>query len=460
MTDFRMPSLGADMDFGRVVNWRAAAGDRVTRGAVIVEVETDKGTFEVESPAGGVIGELIVAQGDRVPVGAVLATITPDGQPAATPSPGAPAPAPAAPAPVPVPAAPPVMAPADAMARAVPPSAAVRASPAARRAAAERGVDLTTVRGKGPDGVVTLADVEQAVAPGVPTTLERPAGAPRASPLARKMADTLGIDLATLTGTGAAGMITKSDVERAAAAPAAAAPQPSAPAATGAPTGDQAQAAMRRAIAAAVSRSKREIPHYYLSTDIDLGHAMAWLAAENLRRPVADRLLPSVLLLKSVATALRRFPALNGFWVDGAFRPGGGIHLGVAISLRSGGLIAPAILDADSKSLGDLMRAVRDLVQRARSGGLRGSEMTEPTITVTSLGDQGVTTVFGVIYPPQVAIVGFGKITERAWAENGMLAARPAVTVTLAADHRTTDGHYGGLFLAEVSGLLQTPEAL
>jgi pyruvate dehydrogenase E2 component (dihydrolipoamide acetyltransferase) len=158
---------------------------------------------------------------------------------------------------------------------------------------------------------------------------------------------------------------------------------------------------MRQAIAAAVARSNREIPHYYLSTDIDTSRAIAWLQRENLTRPVPDRMLPAVLLLKSVATALRQSPELNGFWVDGAFRPSASIHLGVAISLRGGGLVAPAIHDADHRSIDELMRALRDLVQRARSGALRSSEVMDPTITVTNLGDQGVRTVFGVIYPPQ-----------------------------------------------------------
>jgi pyruvate dehydrogenase E2 component (dihydrolipoamide acetyltransferase) len=184
------------------------------------------------------------------------------------------------------------------------------------------------------------------------------------------------------------------------------------------------------------------------------------MEAENARRPVTERLLPSALTVKATASALARYRELNGFWIDGVFRPGEGIHIGVAVSLRGGGLIAPAIRDADKKGLDEVMAALRDLVARARGGGLRASEMTDATITITSLGDQGVTTVIGVIYPPQVAIVGFGKITERAWATGGTVSARRAVTVTLAADHRATDGHYGGLFLAEFERLLQAPETL
>ena len=220
------------------------------------------------------------------------------------------------------------------------------------------------------------------------------------------------------------------------------------------------QAAMRRAIAAAMARSKREIPHYYLGTQIDMSRAMAWLQAENLKRTVNERLLYSVLLLKAVALALREFPELNGFWVDGAFKPGEGIHVGVAISLRLGGLVAPAIHDVDKKSLSEIMVSLRDLVKRVRAGVLRSSEIADATITVTSLGEQGVETVFGVIYPPQVALVGFGKIVERPWAAGGMVGARPVIMASLSGDHRASDGHRGGLFLAALDRLLQEPEKL
>jgi len=217
---------------------------------------------------------------------------------------------------------------------------------------------------------------------------------------------------------------------------------------------------MRRAIGAAVARSKREIPHYYLASEINVRRAFAWLEEGNRTRAVEERLLPAVLLLKAVAVALREVPELNGFWIDDAFRPGEGIHLGVAISIRGGGLIAPAIHGVDKKSLGELMAALRDLVQRTRAGTLRSSEVSDPTLTVTNLGDQGVESVFGVIYPPQVALVGFGRIVERPWAEGGLLGVRPVLTATLSADHRASDGHRGGLFLAALARLLQEPEKL
>jgi pyruvate dehydrogenase E2 component (dihydrolipoamide acetyltransferase) len=217
---------------------------------------------------------------------------------------------------------------------------------------------------------------------------------------------------------------------------------------------------MRKAIAAAMARSKREIPHYYLTQRVDLRRPLAWLEAANCERPPTERLLPAVLFLKATALALRKAPELNGFWQNEAFLPGAGIHVGWAIALRGGGLIAPAIHDADQQSLGELMTALRDLVQRARTGCLRSSELTDPTLTVTSLGERGAETVIGVSYPPQVALVGFGRIVERPWAVDGALAVRPVVSLSLAADHRASDGHRGGLLLAEIERLLQEPEAL
>jgi pyruvate dehydrogenase E2 component (dihydrolipoamide acetyltransferase) len=217
---------------------------------------------------------------------------------------------------------------------------------------------------------------------------------------------------------------------------------------------------MRRTIAALMARSKREIPHYYLGQHIDLTRALAWLDEVNAGRPPGERLLPAALLVKATALACRAHPALNGFFVDGELREAEHVHPGVAIALRGGGLVAPAIHDADGLGLDALMAALRDLTGRARAGRLRGSEMTDATITVTSLGDRGVETVYGVIHPPQVALVGFGKVTERAWAAGGMVGAHPVVHATLAADHRAGDGHTGGRFLADIDRRLQEPQEL
>jgi len=287
----------------------------------------------------------------------------------------------------------------------------------------------------------------------VPPVAPAPAGRVRISPLAKKLAAELGVDPSTVEGTGPGGAITGEDIERAAASARAAA--------LAAPRAEfDREARMRQTIGAAMARSKREIPHFYLATTVDMDRAMRWLAEENLRRSVTDRLLYGVLLIKAAALALREVPELNAVWRGGQCLQSNAIHVGVAISLRQGGVVAPALHQADRQSLDDLMQNFRDLVQRARSGGLRSSELSDPTITVTSLGEQGVESVFGIIYPPQVAIVGFGKIVERPWSVEGRIVSRQVMTATLSADHRVTDGHRGGLFLAAVDRLLREPGRL
>jgi pyruvate dehydrogenase E2 component (dihydrolipoamide acetyltransferase) len=217
---------------------------------------------------------------------------------------------------------------------------------------------------------------------------------------------------------------------------------------------------MRQAIAAAMSRSNREIPHYYLETEIDLSRPLQWLEAENRQRSIRERILPVVLLVKAAAKALRDVPELNGYWLDNQLQIQPDIHIGFAVALREGGLIAPALHGVDQLSLPALMAVIGDLIDRTRTGRLRGSEMTDATISVTNLGDRGARTAFGVIYPPQVALVAFGRIMERPWAEGGMLGVRRCVTATLAADHRATDGHCGSQFLEALNRHLQQPEGL
>ena len=209
-----------------------------------------------------------------------------------------------------------------------------------------------------------------------------------------------------------------------------------------------------------MSRSKREIPHYSLTQSVDLDAALTWMAERNRSLPVTRRLLPAALLLRATALAVAEAPALNGFWVDDDFVPGSGVHLGVAVSLRGGGLVAPAIHDADRLGVVELMAALKDLALRVRAGTLRGSELSDPTITVTNLGDQGVESVHGVIHPPQVALVGFGQVQRRPWAVDGLIGVRPLVVATLAADHRATDGFTGARLLDRIDRLLQRPEEL
>ncbi|MDO8720141.1 MAG: dihydrolipoamide acetyltransferase family protein [Polaromonas sp.] len=369
MIEFKLPSLGADMDEGTLLTWAVKPGDSVKRGQVVAVVDTSKAAVDVEIWHDGVVHELLVQPGEKVPVGTVLATLLAPGEVAATQH--------------------------------------------------------------APEPEKVTAATRHAV-----------------SPSARKRARELGIDPDTLSGTGAQGSVTLADIE---AASAAAAP----------PAAPDRQKEMRKAIAAAMSRSKREIPHYYLSETIPMANALAWLQQRNEGLPITGRILPAVLLLKAVAVALKRTPELNGFYRDGQFQPSSAVHAGVAISLRGGGLVAPALHDIGAKPLEQLMRELADLVKRARTGSLRSSEMSDPTLTVTNLGEQGVETVFGVIYPPQVALVGFGSMATRPWVDaEGALVVMPTVTASLAADHRVSDGHRGALFLAELCALLQQPEAL
>jgi pyruvate dehydrogenase E2 component (dihydrolipoamide acetyltransferase) len=409
VSDFLMPALGADMTDGTLVEWLIKPGDRVKRGDVVAVVETQKGAIEVEIFDEGIVSELVAPVGTQVAVGGLLARI---GEPAA-PRPEAPAPA-------------------------VPPEAATR-----RPAVAAPTLRPTTQL------------------PGVrPPAIPAAHGA-KVTPAARRRAAELGIDPAAIAGTGVDGSVSVADVENAVAYRRTE-PQASATVVTPTParrtTFDP--ALMRKAIAAAMTRSNREIPHYYLSHTVDLGAALAWLEAFNAAQQVPDRLLPAVLLLKASALALREVPQLNGTCVEDVFQPGSGIHVGWAISLRGGGLVAPAIRDTDARPLAELMAAMRDLVQRARTGGLRSSEIGSPTVTVTSLGERGAESVTGIIYPPQVAIIGFGSISIRPWVVAGRVEARPLVTVSLAADHRVTDGHIGARLLNVIERLLQEPQKL
>jgi pyruvate dehydrogenase E2 component (dihydrolipoamide acetyltransferase) len=392
MIEFKLPALGADMDKGKLLEWRVKPGDAVKRGDIVAVVDTSKVAVDVEIWSDGTVFELIAEPGVTIPVGTVMATLLAPGETAEA---------------------------AEAERRARPATLAVPV--------------LAVV----PAGAGPVAAVPVPAAPG-----ERR----RVSPVARRRAAELGIDAEVVAGSGPHGSVTLEDVEQAAAT------------AKAAPADKQAE--MRRAIAAAMSRSKREIPHYYLSEPVPLQAAMNWLAAENAKRPLTERLLLAALFLKAVALACEKYSDMNGFYRDGRFQPGLSVHAGVAVSLRQGGLIAPAIHDAQKKSLTQLMQDLTDLVKRTRAGSLRSSEMSDPTITVTNLGDQGVDAVYGVIYPPQVALVGFGRVEERACVVDGGLRIIPAVTASLAADHRVSDGHRGALFLAEIHRLLQQPETL
>jgi len=391
-----MPSLGADMEAGKLVEWLVKPGDSVHRGDVVAVVETQKGAIEIEIFQDGVVHDLLADLGRELPVGAPLATVVAEGEAvpetAETTTPEAPAPA-TEPEPEPAHADAAATAPASPP-PAAPPAAdgALRVSPAARQLAAEKGVDLSPLKGSGPGGAIVLSDVEDATA-GKP--------AKKTSPMEE----------------------------------------------------------MRKAIAAAMTRSKRTIPHFYLTETIDIDDAIGFLDTHNETAPPDERILLGAVLVRAATLAAAKVKDLNGHYLDDkGFVPSDMVNPGVAIALRGGGLVAPALMDAGAMSLAETMAGMRDLVTRARAGRLRGSEMTQGTITVSSLGETGAEAMSGVIFPPQVALVGIGAPKLRPWVVDGAVVPRRVLSVTVSADHRVSDGRQVARFIAEFARCVQTPE--
>jgi len=429
MSVFKMPSLGADMEAGKLVEWLVKPGDKVTKGDVIAVVETHKGAIEIEVFEAGVVESLEVELDETVPVGTPLAQI----RSAADPSPVNESPTPAA------------------------------DKPAAQKAAPPRVQQQDSAQPARPDDEQSAKPVDQ----------KRPnergdqaAHSALASPAARMRAAEAGLALADISGSGPGGAILLTDVE----AHLTRHPQTSITAQTAEQTPATVKpaaykpgldmGAMRQAIAAAMSRSKREIPHYYLSRTIDLQPAVDWLAQINSSQIPEKRLLMGALFVKATALAAASIPELNGHFEEGVFTSSTAVHAGLAVAMRGGGLIAPALRDAAAQPIDTLMEAIRDVVARTRSGRLRNSEITEGTITISSMGEGGADALYGVIYPPQVALVGFGAPMLRPWLVEDEVRARTVVTVTLSADHRVSNGRHGALLLAEIERYLMEPDKL
>ena len=276
-----------------------------------------------------------------------------------------------------------------------------------------------------------------------------------ASPAARVRAHELGIDLASIRGSGPGGVIVLGDVEGPGtpAAKPVATPKPK-------PTGSPMEE-MRKAIAAAMTRAKRTIPHFYLSETIDVDPAIRFLEERNADRPPTERVLLGAVFVRAATIAASKVPVMNGHYTDDeGYRPSDTVNPGVAVALRGGGLVAPALMDAVDMSLDDTMAGMRDLVSRARAGRLRSSEMTMGTITVSSLGDTGAEAMTGVIFPPQVALIGLGAPHLRPWVVEGQIVPRHVVTLTVSADHRVSDGRQVARFIAAFEAAVQTPEEL
>lgn len=400
MGKFIMPSLGSQMIEAKLIQWHVKPGDKVKRGDIIGEIDTEKGLIDIEVFEDGTITELVAKEGETIPVGSVMAVI--DGE-----EEGA--------------------------------EVAVEETPKEEK---------EKVKGNGEKKHSAVIEKE------------KPHGKFRASPLARRVAEDLNVDLIKVKGSGPEGTIHRKDVEAFAQRAAADKTFEKELEMAEKISTMEAQKSMRQSIAAAMSQSNQEIPHYYLESEIDMKAAFDWLEEMNKKRAVNERLLPPMVLIKAVANALTEVPELNGFWTDEAMHIEEGIHIGFAISLRQGGLVIPAILNADLKSLDEIRSEFVDMVMRAREGHLRSREISSATITITSLGERGAEKVYGVIYPPQVALVGFGKITERPRAIDGSIGIRPVLSTVLAGDHRATDGHTGSRFLEKLDDQLQHPDAL
>jgi pyruvate dehydrogenase E2 component (dihydrolipoamide acetyltransferase) len=408
LTTVTLPSLGADMDYGSVVSWEVAVGDRVERGDVVAIVETEKADVDVEVWSSGIVVELLAPLGEELPVGAPLLTI--DGADAAIDagSPSEPAvtetakeapaieldPSPAHSEPVPVPTSPPFPKPTHRGS-----AARVAATPWARRAAEQREVRLESIRGSGPDGAVLARDLPR---------LDQATPSSSLEPRAERIEPPL-----------------------------------------------RADRSIRAVIARRMTEANRTIPHYHLQRDIDVSDMLDALEAHNRARPIADRVLPAAVVLWAVARAAASVPALNGTWVDDSFQPSSTVDLAVAISLRSGGVVTPMIAGAENLDVSETMRELRLRTSGARRGALRSSWMAEASITVTNLGDLGADRVSGIIFPPQVALVGIGRIRRAPWVVDERVEPRSVLTATLSADHRATDGVVGSRFLAELDRHLQ-----
>lgn len=381
MIEFRMPSLGADMEDGTLIEWKKKTGDAVKRGDCIAEVETQKGLIEIEVFDEGIIDEILIPEGTKVPVGTIMAMIKPS-------------------------------------------SVSLETKPTTLQPTEEKITEP-----------ILIENIEEKSI--------------KVSPLARRIASDNRIDISKIKGTGEDGVITKDDVEQAIRQ------QKSTETAKKLPSTET----IRTAVAAAMSKSNREIPHYYLEKKINITQALVWLKEQNKERKVTSRLLPVVLFIKATAKTLTGFPDLNAVWENG-LQPKTSINIGFVVSLRTGGIIVPAISNANLKSIDEIMETLNDIIPRARALKLRSSELSDSTITLTSLGEGGADSVFGVIYPPQVAVIGFGSISEQPFAENGMLGIRSVVSVCLAGDHRATDGLTGSRFLSALDTNLQNPETL
>jgi pyruvate dehydrogenase E2 component (dihydrolipoyllysine-residue acetyltransferase) len=433
-----MPQMGADMKEGTILKWIKNEGDQVARGEIIAEIETDKANVEIEAFDGGVFRKAVHQEGEVVPVGTIIAVIAapeddiskyasaapPAAEPASPQTGAATATQAAAPSAAPQPAAPvqpppaPTPAPSAPAAAAPPSDGRTRASPVARRLAEDMGVDLTTVKGSGPDGRILRRDVE--AAPRVTAPAVAPAPAPAAASAA--------------------------------------------PVFRPAPVGedrveDVPLNRMRQAVARRMQESKQQAPHYYLGAEIDMTEAVALRASLNKSLGDEGRLTINDIVILATAKALVQHPKFNAYWVEDHVQRHSRVNIGIAVALDDG-LVAPAIIDVANKGLLQISREARDVAARARSGHLTPDEYTAGTFNISNIGGYGIEEIIAIITPPQVAVLAVGVAKEKPVVRDGEIVVRSMMIAYLAADHRATDGADGARFLASVRQYLENPSQM
>ncbi len=481
-----MPKFEMAQETGTVGKWLMAEGDAVRKGDVILEIETDKVSMEVESPADGALMGIVAGPGQVVPVGQPIAYVVRAGETWVAPA--------AAPAAQPAVEAKPEPAPETIRRIALPAETstsqpAVAASPLAARMAVDLGIDLAAVAGSGPHGQVTKRDIEAhlraadapAAAPEAPHNgMASAEGAVRAVPAARRLARELGVELAAVRGAGPGGRIQSADVrgfaaQRAAAAaatPGAATGAPAAapvaqPPAAPAPAGSPAirrllpLTSLRRTIAERMTSSVREAPQFTVAVDADMSRALA--IVEDLKAGAAQdqpRVTLTVLLIRACAWALARHPEANSAFVDGQIAEWDQVNVGVATAIDAG-LIVPVMHNADRLGMRAIAAQLADLAARAREGRLKLDDLQGGTFTLSNLGMLGIDRFTAILNPPQAAILAVGRTSKRpVVADDDRIEVRPLSTLTLTADHRVLDGASAARFLATIQQALEHPGML
>ena len=436
-----MPALSPTMTEGNVASWLKNEGDSVQAGDILCEIETDKATMEVEATDEGTLGRIVVPAGtEAVAVNAVIGLILEEGEDASALDGGEAAAPPVAP-----PAAP-----------AEPAAEAAAAASSAPQAAAEAAPPAPAAASPGGNGAMP------------PAPAREPGARIFASPLARRMAKQAGLALEAIAGTGPNGRIVKVDVEAAiaaaAASPAAAAPTPAAAPAP-APVAPAARAAyqdapastMRKVIAQRLQEAKREVPHFYLTVDCAVDAVLETRAQLN-ERSDAYKLSVNDFVIRAAALALRKVPAANASWVDGALRQYASADVSVAVAIEDG-LVTPIVRNADAKGLAEISAEVKELAGRARAKpmGLAPEEYQGGTFSVSNLGMYGIKEFAAIINPPQSMILAVGTAEQRPVVKDGALAVATMMSCTLSVDHRVVDGALGARFLQAFKGLIEDP---